>query len=138
MTIEEAIGLEKREQIKCENDMKLYKRKLCRKLLVENAEYHRQIAEWLEELQEYKSSGLTPQMIKELKRSEVQAHKNAIQNAMIAEDSYKKAIDDFLHTAEIKIADMILKHQDQINFASGLACSNHLLDEIAGQLKAGK
>lgn len=54
MTIEEAIGLEKREQIKCENDMKLYKRKLCRKLLVENAEYHKQIAEWLEELKEFK------------------------------------------------------------------------------------
>lgn len=104
----------------------------------ECVEEHKKLAEWLEELQEYKSSGLTPQMIKELKRSEVQAHKNAIQNAMIAEDSYKKAIDDFLHTAEIKIADMILKHQDQINFASGLVCSNHLLDEIADQLKAGK
>lgn len=48
----------------------------------------------LEELKEYKATLLTPQMIEELKKSEKQAHKTAIQNAMIAEDSYNKALDD--------------------------------------------
>ena len=46
MTIDEAIGIEKREQIKCENDMNLYKRELCRKLIVDNAEYHKRKANW--------------------------------------------------------------------------------------------
>ena len=135
MTIDEVIAL-LNEKLSCDYNISGCAR--CDISSCTEKDLYEQIAEWLEELQEYKGSGLTPQMIKELKRSEVQAHKNAIQNAMIAEDSYKKAIDDFLHTAEIKIADMILKHQDQINFASGLACSNHLLDEIADQLKAGK
>lgn len=50
MTIDEAIKLEKKEQIKCENDMEQYNTKLCKKVLVECAEYHKQLAEWLEKL----------------------------------------------------------------------------------------
>ena len=50
MTIDEAIELEKREQIKCENDIGLYKRNVCKKHAKQNAEYHRQLAEWLEKL----------------------------------------------------------------------------------------
>lgn len=50
----------------------------------------------LEELKEYKATLLTPQMIEELKKSEKQAHKTAIQNALLAEDSYKKALDDIV------------------------------------------
>ena len=48
----------------------------------------------LEELKEYKATLLTPQMIEDLKKSEKQAHKIAIQNAMLVENLYK-TIDDF-------------------------------------------
>ena len=62
---------------------------------IESGKYHEQLAEWLEELKLYQSTLLTPQMIEELKKSEKQAHKTAIQNAMLGEDSYNKALDDF-------------------------------------------
>lgn len=48
-----------------------------------------------------------------------------------------KAIDEFLHLAEVKITDAILQRQSQLNFASGLCYANRLLDEVAEQLKAG-
>lgn len=67
---------------------------------IESGKYHEQISEWLEELKEYKATLLTPQMIESLKKSETQAHKIAIQNAIIAEDSYNKAIDDCLNIAK--------------------------------------
>ena len=63
---------------------------------IESGKYHEQLAEWLEELKLYQSTLLTPQMIKDLKKSEKQAHKEAIQNAMLAEDSYNKALDDIV------------------------------------------
>ena len=50
MTIDEAIKLERKEQIKCENDMEQYETKLCKKHAKQNAEYHRQLTEWLEKL----------------------------------------------------------------------------------------
>ena len=46
-----------------------------------------------------------------------------------------KAIDDFLHNAESKITDVILQHQGQLDFASGLAVANRMLEEIAEQMK---
>ena len=49
-----------------------------------------------------------------------------------------KAIDEFLHKAEVKITDMILRHQGRIDFASGLAVANRMLDEIAEQMKGGE
>lgn len=61
---------------------------------IESGKEHEQYVEWLEELKKYKATLLTPQMIEDLKKSEKQAHKEAIQNAMIAEDSYNKALDD--------------------------------------------
>ena len=46
-----------------------------------------------------------------------------------------KAIDEFLHNAEVKIYDRILQNQDRLEFASGLAVANRMLDEIAEQMK---
>ena len=81
----------------------------------------------LEELKEYKATLLTPQMIEELKKSEKQAHKTAIQNAMIAEDSYNKALDDFVKFA----SDM-----PTVEAVDG-TIRPMWLEEIAEQLKAG-
>jgi arginine repressor len=52
-------------------------------------------------------------------------------------DGYVKAIDDLLHNAEVKIYDTILQNLARINFASGLATANRMLEEIAEQMKAG-
>ena len=124
MTIDEAIKLEKKEQIKCENDMEQYETKLCKKHSKQNAEYHRQIAVWLEELKLYKSTLLTLQMIEDLKKSEKQAHKIAIQNAMIAEDSYNKALDDIV---------TIIKERVGMDWEWDFC----FIEQIAEQLKAG-
>ena len=75
MTIDEAIELEKREQIKCENDIGIYKRNVCKKHSKQNAEYHRQLAEWLEDYKQIKM--LIP-----------------IEQALKAE--YNKALDDIV------------------------------------------
>lgn len=48
-----------------------------------------------------------------------------------------KAIDEFLHNAEVKIYDRILQNQSRLDFASGLSVANRMLDEIAEQMKAG-
>lgn len=48
-----------------------------------------------------------------------------------------KAIDEFLHNAEEKICDRILQNQARLEFASGLAVANRMLEEIAEQLKGG-
>ena len=48
-----------------------------------------------------------------------------------------KAIDEFLHNAEVKICDRILQNQSRLEFASGLAVANRMLDEIAEQMKCG-
>ena len=124
MTIDEAIKLEKKEQIKCENDMEQYATKLCKKHSKQNAEYHRQIAVWLEELKLYKSTLLTLQMIEDLKKSEKQAHKIAIQNAMLAEDSYNKALDDIV---------TIIKERVGMDWEWDF----YFIEQIAEQLKAG-
>lgn len=58
-------------------------------------------------------------------------------NMKTLEDYRNKVIDEFLHNAETKITDMILQHQGQLDFASGLAVANRMLDEIAEQLKGG-
>lgn len=78
----------------------------------------------LEELKEYKATLLTPQMIEELKKSEKQAHKTAIQNAMIAEDSYNKALDD-------------IKEKLMQNGFIYTQLALDVFNEIAEQLKAG-
>lgn len=46
-----------------------------------------------------------------------------------------KAIDDFVKVCEKKFTDMILSHQGQLDFASGLAVANRMLDDVAEQLK---
>lgn len=48
-----------------------------------------------------------------------------------------KAIDEFLHNAEVKICDKILQNQSRLDFASGLSVANRMLDEIAEQMKEG-
>ena len=88
-----------------------------------------QLVEWLEELKEYKDTLLTPQMIEELKKSEKQAHKTAIQNAMLVEDSYNKAIDDFVQV--VKKHDWNIRNRNENEFIYGA------IDRLAEQLKAG-
>lgn len=56
---------------------------------------------------------------------------------VIFKDGYNKAIDEFLHNAEVKITDRILQNQARLDFASGLAVANRLLDEVAEQMKGG-
>lgn len=59
-------------------------------------------------------------------------------NATFTEEykyGYNKAIDEFLHNAEVKICDRILQNQANLDFASGLAVANRILDEIAEQMK---
>ena len=94
----------------------------------------RQLAEWLEELKQYKDTLLTPQMIEELKKSEKQAHKTAIQNAMLVEDSYNNAIDDFMKKVELKFLGV---HPDELcdKYYPMDICKQ--IKEIAEQLKAG-
>ena len=89
-----------------------------------SAEEHEQLVEWLEELKEYKATLLTPQMIEELKKSEKQAHKIAIQNAMLAEDSYNKALDDIV---------TIIKERVGMDWEWDFC----FIEQIAEQLKAG-
>ena len=104
MTIDEAIEKSKElastYRIAAKNAENIFISKLMqetkRKIYIKLAEEHEQLAEWLEELKEYKATLLTPQMIEDLKKSEKQAHKTAIQNAMLAEDSYNKALDDIV------------------------------------------
>ena len=55
----------------------------------------------------------------------------------LARNERAKAIDEFLHNAESKITDVILQHQGQLDFASGLAVANRMLEEIAEQMKGG-
>ena len=88
-----------------------------------------QIVEWLEELKEYKDTLLTPKMIEELKKSEKQAHKTAIQNAMLVEDSYNNAIDDFVQV--VKKHDWYIRYKNENEFIYGA------IDRLAEQLKAG-
>ena len=66
-------------------------------------------------------------------RLNVQA--NAIK--LYEQESRNKAIDEFLHNAEVKIYDKILQNQSRLDFASGLSVANRMLDEIAEQLKGG-
>ena len=103
MTIDEAIARERQVAEKHRNNIVPKERyhnmpwiDKSNEVSMRSAEEHEQLAEWLEELKEYKSTLLTPQMIEELKKSEKQAHKTAIQNAMLAEDSYNKALDDIV------------------------------------------
>ena len=98
MTIDGAIGIEKREQIKCENDIGLYKRKLCRKHSKQKEEYHRQIAEWLEDYKRIKM--LIP-----------------IEQALKAE--YNKAIDDFMKKSEYLLCENLI-YQEMEDIAEQL------------------
>lgn len=50
------------------------------------AEEHEQLAEWLEELKKYREIGLTQYMIKDLIKSEMQAHKDAVHNAELLDE----------------------------------------------------
>ena len=97
---------------------------------IESGKYHEQLAEWLEELKLYQSTLLTPQMIEDLKKSETQAHKNAIQNAMLAEDSYNKAIDDFVKL--VKKHDWYIRKRNENSFIY------NAIDKLAEQLKEQK
>lgn len=54
-----------------------------------------------------------------------------------AQEIRAKAIDEFLHNAEVKIYDKILQNQARLEFASGLSVANRMLDEIAEMLKGG-
>ena len=53
----------------------------------------------------------------------------------IAKTERNKAIDDFLHNAEVKIYDRILQNQARLEFASGLSVANRMLDEVAEKMK---
>lgn len=111
MTIDEAIGIEKRERIKCENDIRLYKRIVCRKYSRQKEEYHKQLAEWLEELKSYRAHIFSGDMTQ-----------------VMLKDVYNKAIDDFIHECD--------RHCGFYNgYNKNLTREDILM--IAEQLKAG-
>ena len=97
------------------------------------AEEHEQLAEWLEELKEYKATLLTPQMIEDLKKSEKQAHKIAIQNAMLVENLYK-AIDDFSQSLKENLNPYYGNYG--LDFSYEKMCE--FIDMYAEQLKEGR
>ena len=128
MTIDEAIGIEKREQIKCENDIGLYKRSVCRKHSKQKEEYHRQIAELLEELK---------------RRREYDGDiigSGALNNAY--NQGYNKALNDFLKALHLQtkeneeIAKLFPPNEyDKITAFVNLDLEE--IDTIAEQLKEG-
>lgn len=52
--------------------------------------------------------------------------------------AYTEGVNDFVKECEKRLTDMILQHQDRLDFASGLAVANRILDEVAEQLKDGE
>ena len=64
-------------------------------------------------------------------RLDVQA--NAIKH--YEQESRNKAIDEFLHKAEDKLYDSILKNQLNIGFVSGLSVARILLNGLAAKMK---
>lgn len=49
---------------------------------------------------------------------------------------YKWAIDDIKENVEKAIFDVILSHQEQLDFVSGLAMANHIVDEVIEKLRS--
>lgn len=75
MTEQEAVGYIKDKYKYCGNE--------CNGLYVEECKEAKDMAiSALEEIQQYRATGLTPSMIEDLKKSEKRAHKVAIKNAM--------------------------------------------------------
>ena len=137
MTIDEAIELVKIEKECVTRADNLYCNRNCIECdLVQDTNkllyMYEQLAEWLEELKEYRKTNLNPSMIKDLVRSEKKAHRIALENAEKI-DSYvdefeknirNKAIDDFVKKLK--------EHDCTCNF------DWEYYDEIAEQLKVGE
>lgn len=52
-------------------------------------------------------------------------------------DGYARAIDEFAETLNKKITVFVLKHKDNLDFASGIGVAWSLVDEMAEQMKEG-
>ena len=92
------------------------------------AEEHEQLAEWLEELKKLKAENA-------YLHCEMQAIGATMD--MFETEIRNKAIDDFAKECEKRLTDMILQHQGQLDFASGLAVANRVLDDVSEKLKEG-
>lgn len=120
MTIDEVIEIEKSEHLKCENEleseMPMYQIKLCRKLIKEKGNYHKQIAEWLEELKAYRENERIYDQQYDIGYDK--GYDKGFNNG------YNKAIYDFKSEVKNLIVDLnVIRFKD--------------IDEIAEQLKVG-
>lgn len=86
-------------------------------------EYHEQLAEWLEELKDYRDKN---KMIVRIDFENVDSLKDKIDElSKYAESKYNKAIDDFAESVKNLIADLsVIRFKD--------------IDEMAEQLKEGR
>lgn len=99
------------------------------------ADEYKQIEEFLWELKSYRVIGLTPYMIKDLIKSEKQAHKEAVHNAFLADEAYNKAIDALIAKCKsAKFADDETVLSDiHRGVNSGLAMAIHFAKELKGE-----
>ena len=81
---------------------------LYRQNSIKEAEKHEQLVAWLEELKAYRETGHTPQMVNDIVKSEKQAHKDAVHNALLVDDTYNKVkqASDLLEKAVEEIENM--------------------------------
>lgn len=100
------------------------------------ADEYKQIEEFLWELKSYRVIGLTPYMIKDLIKSEKQAHKDAVHNAFLADEAYNKTIDDLIakcESAKFADDDETLLSDIHRGVNSGLAMAIHFAKELKGE-----
>ena len=96
------------------------------------AEYHKQLAEWLEELKDYRDKN---KMVVRVDVENMDSIKDKIEElSRYAENQYNKAIDDFIRKCEME-SRVIL---DEITNLSYYGLSIRELQRIAEQLKAGE
>lgn len=125
MTIDEAIAHEKEvakeiyvEAMLCHANPDDGKLDDC----IERGKYHEHLAEWLEELKDYRDKN---KMVVRVDVENMDSIKDKIEElSRYAENQYNKAIDDFVESVKNLIADSsVIRFKD--------------IDEIAEQLKAG-
>ena len=105
-------------------------------------ENKRSIIDDLKLLNEYKATGLTPELIEAM-----QGHNIAMINDLAEyqeigtveelKEIRAKAIDEFAEALNKKISEFVLEHKDNLDFASGISVAWNMVDEIAEQMKAG-
>ena len=99
---------------------------------IERGKYHEHLAEWLEELKDYRDKN---KMVVRVDVENMDSIKDKIEElSRYAENQYNKAIDDFIRKCEME-SRVIL---DEITNLSYYGLSIRELQRIAEQLKAGE